>query len=171
MRKYFNVLLAPLFCLVLLFGCKTSQSSKHVDFGVSQKYKLDLANEKEEAISQKYVTHYETVINLPDLNLPLNKFVVGPNYNVYLGVDFSNKPFQTLDIFSQSKAHLVLAKEMVESDSKYDLLFKHGKSFVYMKSYLSKKDKMQYIACVESDSVSAHKFFTTKFFDSKLEIK
>jgi ribosomal protein L7Ae-like RNA K-turn-binding protein len=78
------------FIVILFFNCKTN-NEKTLQFAYNEKYKLD-NSERTIALDKNIIEEYEENIGLDSLNVPLNKYILGENYKVFIGIALENNP-------------------------------------------------------------------------------
>jgi len=142
-----------------------SACNNNLDFGVSQKYIL-FQNEKQLPLDQLTVDIYESLINIDTLNVPINKFLKGTNYKVYIGVSFFNSTQKLFDIYSKDSSFSILSKKITPNDISMFFL-KNGKCF-YSHIYDSKNDKFAYVLTMDADSLVVKTNYDTAFFSKKI---
>lgn len=145
--------------LILFIACNSG-----IQFGKTQHY-LPAKHEKEISYNQDIVNHYEHVINIDTLNVPLNKFIQGKGYKVYIGVSLVQKPAELFDTYKQFPEYTIYKKR--NNKGRHAMLFAKDKGFYYTHSYHSPKDDLTYILTMEADSATVGKHYKQQLFTKK----
>ncbi len=158
MYKYF----IPFLSVILLFTACNSTGR----YGMSQKYNLQTP-EREIPLNQTIVDKYEAIINTDTLNIPLNKYIAGQKYKVYIGVALSSTLDDLYQRFSKDTAHSIYLSD--KKTDAYRFVMKKQDAFFYTYIYSSETDKLTYLLCLEADSAIVENKFNTKFLQKKIK--
>ena len=158
MKKY--LLLISLFGFLFISSCNST-----LNFGKTQKYALD-KSEREIQIDQNIVDQYEAIINFNTLNVPLNKYIVGDDYKVFIGVILSANSKTLLSMFQEDKAYNVIDYTLEKGN--ISILFKKGEAFYYSYLYDSSRDKLSYILTCDTDSSNVQDMYKNKILSKKV---
>lgn len=158
MYKYF----IPFLSVILLYAACNSTGR----YGITQKYKVQ-SPEREIPLNKTIVDKYEAIINTDTLNIPLNKYIIGHKYKVYIGVALNSSLNDLFQRFSNDTAHSVYLTD--KKDDAYSFVMKKQNEFFYTYIYSSETDKLTYLLCLEADSAMVENKFNTKFLQKKIE--
>lgn len=153
----------PLFLVLTVFLFAACDSS--VRFGISQKYQM-AEGERQGPLDGRIVSKYESVINVDTLNLPLNKFIYTTGYKVYIGVSFSVRSQELLNLYSSKPAYRVIDQQTTDQG----VMFTFAKSGEFFYSYLfdAPDDQLTYLLTLEADSATVQSKFNSQFLSTKV---
>ncbi|MEM7659239.1 MAG: hypothetical protein AAF399_24170 [Bacteroidota bacterium] len=149
--------------LCLLLACNSD-----VHFGISQKYQL-ADQESEKALEKFIVDEYESFWQAFPYSTPLNKYIKGSNYQLFIGVSL-DAPIDTLYQQLQDSERIHLTAERATTNG-IDFLGKVNNQDFYGSFYHSSKDKLGYLLLLYADSAVAAQKYQGKWLDLKTERK
>lgn len=153
-----------LITIILLLSACTST----IRFGVSQKYILNKKNEVNAERSKKVIKKYEYVLNPDTLNFPLNKYIDGNHYKVYIGASIN---LEIKEVFKEYKKRIANRLAQKQTDNSLTFLFEKNKLYYCTHIYHSKRDKITYILTLESDSTATQYVFDKDVLAKKIKTK
>jgi hypothetical protein len=164
--KYLSVYLRLPGIMLLSMLCLACSSG--VRYGISQNYQLN-EQESEHPIDPYIVNEYESFWKALPYETPLNKFIKGETYRLFIGVSMSEPP-ATLHQGLQSAPGIQLTHER-PTENGMDLLGTIEQQPFYASFYQSSKDQLTYLLLLYADSSTVAQKYEAQWLDLKTERK
>lgn len=151
------------FLAVMFMACSSS-----VRYGINQSYQLN-EQESEQTIDQFIVDEYESFWQSLPYDTPLNKFIKGKTYRLFIGVSMAEPP-ATLFEGLQSNPSIQISEERPTANG-IDLLGTIEQQHFYASFYQSPKDQLTYLLLLYADAGIAAQKYEAKWLDLKTDRK
>lgn len=153
---------------ILTYSCKTAEdNTKKVNYGFVESYKLG-QGESEYSLNEAIVAEYEDFIYFDDFNLPLNKYIKGNNYKIYISAAIENNEKELLHkLLNNTKVFNLIDQK--KNDSFTSLFLSKKDFFVIQVIYSERKQKIPFIlSMVSKDSTLLKENYDKNILLSKI---
>lgn len=156
------------FFLISISSCRTvAEHPQKITFGFVETFKLD-NDEREYSLNELIINEYENFIYFDDFNLPLNKFINGKNYKIFISAAVENNEEELLHklIYNANPFNLIEKKK----DGLFTSLFLSKEDFYVIQIiYSERKQKIPFlISMVSNDSILLKNIYDEKLLLSKI---
>lgn len=133
--------------LVVLFSCKSNDNST-LRFAYYEQYKL-YQSEKLLSLDKNIVDEYDNNLGFEQINVPLNKCVLGDKYKIFIGIAMENTAQDVVvALKADSKLKII---EIKDYKTNAKLFCKKNNKFSIRYLYTEKKEKLPIVFNVISD--------------------
>lgn len=134
MKKLFIIL-----SIFILFS-KTIFAQTHVQYGAKEKYILS-NNEKKQPIDSTILLKYEPYNQDIEKQVPLQRYINAPEYDLFIGLAIFNTPEQMVDFYKNNKSYNIQIIDTIKIKKTYfyKIFSKYNDSYNLKIIFKSKK--------------------------------